>query len=85
MILTNNRVTNQEIPQALQSNIVNKLFFRLTHKEDSGRSKIEGVEGLGSGEALYLSGFKNTPSKLEAVFTPESVVKVTVENIINSK
>ncbi len=85
LILTNNRVTNQEIPQALQSNIVNKLFFRLTHKEDSGRSKIEGVEGLGSGEALYLSGFKNTPSKLEAVFTPESVVKVTVENIINSK
>jgi DNA segregation ATPase FtsK/SpoIIIE-like protein len=85
MFIIIDRLTNQEVSREIQSKITNKIFFRLTNVKDSGPSKVRGVDKLGKGEAIYLSGFENEPRTLDAIYTSEENVKAVVSTIISTK
>ena len=83
LILTSNRLTVKEIPAEIQSDIPNRVFFRLTTKQDAGSGNIAGVDKLEAGEAIYLK--EGTQTKLNAIFTSEENVKDVVKEIVSQK
>jgi DNA segregation ATPase FtsK/SpoIIIE-like protein len=83
LVLTTNRLTVKEIPAEIQSDIPNRVFFRLTTKQDVGSSNISGVDKLEAGEAIYLK--EGTQTKLNTIFTSEENVKDVVKEIVSQK
>lgn len=84
LILVTDRMTKKEVPLEAQANILTKIFFRLTHKVDSGKARIAGVDELGLGEAIIISEFDNKPAKFDAVYTSDENIKAIVESVIKS-
>ncbi|MFC1711183.1 DNA translocase FtsK [Patescibacteria group bacterium] len=80
-ILTSDRLTRAEVPIALQSNITNKIFFRLTSRSDLGLTKVGGTGSLDTGETLMLSESDNIPVKFDAVYTSDKSIKKIVQAI----
>jgi len=84
-IITTDRLTRTEVPVVLQSNIPNKIFFRLTSRYDSGSTKINGAEDLKNGEAIIVSDLERTPTNFDTIYTSEDNVKDVVKEITSQK
>jgi DNA segregation ATPase FtsK/SpoIIIE-like protein len=75
LVLISDRLSANDLPTEIKSNIPNRIVFKTNSKLDSRLAEVKGAEVLGSDEFLWRTKENPNGQKLKAIFSSEQNIK----------